>query len=94
MLPLSILHFRLLSGVQLPLLTLVVIGTIFDYLIKFFQGKRFARKPWGLGDYSSRLSREPDVASVFNERFHLLSALVQKALWHSSTLSLPSLVYL
>ena len=65
----SIHHFRLLSSVLFPLLTLVVIGTIFDYLIKFFQGKRLARKPWGQGDWGSRLSREPNDASVFNERF-------------------------
>ena len=58
---------------------------MFDVTSKFFWGKRFALKPWGQGVGSSRLV-EPVVASVSKERFCLLSAQAQKALWHPSSL--------
>ena len=41
---------RLISVKIVPFTTPGVLGTIFDSLIKFFWGKRFALKPWGQGD--------------------------------------------
>ena len=44
-------------------------GTLFNSLIKFFLGKRFARKPWGHGDRSSRLPESLMKHQTPNEHF-------------------------